>query len=316
MAFKPATKSQSRARIALIGPSGSGKTFTALRIARGLVGPQGRIGLVDTENRTASKYADQFRFDVDELDHFDPRDYIGKIQDAHLEGLDVLVIDSLSHAWMGKGGALEMVDNAAARSKTGNSYAAWREVTPLHNQLVDAIIRSPLHIIVTMRAKTDYVQEKDKDGKTVIRKIGLAPIQRDGLEYEFDVVADMDLDNNLIVSKSRCSALNRAVIKEPGEALGETLAAWLAGPSVAEVHAYVQTEAEKCLTLDDVKVLNRLLKAKGGVHYDDSAIALLKAAHDRVTAPAEPAQADPPEVPAAEQAAPAPEETPAEAVTQ
>lgn len=288
MAFKVATKDKSRARVALIGPPGSGKTFSALRIARGLAGPNGRIGLLDTENKTASKYADQFHFEVDELDRFAPGNYVEKIHDANLEGIDVLIVDSLSHAWMGKGGALEQVDQAAARSKSGNSYVAWREVTPQHNALVEAIIRSPLHIIVTLRAKTDYIQEKDKDGKTVIRKVGLAPIQREGLEYEFDVVGEMDLDNNLVVTKSRCSALNRAVIKEPGEALGQTLADWLAGPSLEEVMTYVQTEADHCETVEHLSALRKLLEAKGGSWWTEAVKAVLKLTFDRVKPPSAP----------------------------
>lgn len=304
MAFKVATKDKSRARIALIGPSGSGKTFSALRIARGLVGPNGRIGLIDTENRTASKYADKFHFEVDELDHFAPADYVEKIQDANLEGIDVLIIDSLSHAWMGKGGALEQVDQAASRSKTGNSFGAWREVTPQHNALVEAIIRSPLHIIVTMRAKTDYVQEKDKDGRTVIRKVGLAPIQREGLEYEFDVVGDMDLDNTLVITKTRCSDLNRAVIKEPGEAMGQQLADWLAGPAVSEVHAYAQGEADRCQTVEQLSALRKTLEGRGGSYWTEAVKGILKAAFERLKAPAA-AQS--------EASAAAPTEAPAEA---
>jgi len=138
----------------------------------------------------------------------------------------VLIIDSLSHAWTGKDGALELVDKAAARER-GNSFAAWRHVTPLHNAMVDAMIGARLHLIVTMRSKVEWVVEKDERGKSVPRKIGLQPVQRDGLEYEFDVVADMDLDNNFIVSKTRCPALRGKVINLPNEEPAKTLRAWL-----------------------------------------------------------------------------------------
>lgn len=226
MAFQRATKKQARLRMALIGPSGSGKTFTALQLARYL---GEKVALIDTERGSASKYAgpDGFVFDTCELDSFHPQKYINTIKEAEEAGYDVLIIDSLSHAWMGKDGALELVDKAAIQSQSGNTFAAWRKVTPLHNSLVDAMLQSRCHIIVTMRAKTEYVLETNDKGKQVPRKVGMAPVQRDGLEYEFDVIADMDLDNNLIVSKSRCKVLTGAVIPKPGKEIADTLRAWL-----------------------------------------------------------------------------------------
>ncbi len=227
--FKKATRRKAKARVALVGPSGSGKTFTALRLARGIVGAEGRIAVIDTERGSASKYADDVEtFDALDLDQHSPAEYVKAIRDAAAERYDVLVIDSLSHAWNGRGGALEQVDNAAKRSG-GNSFAAWRDVTPQHNQLVDAILAYPGHVIVTMRSKTEYVVEQGKNGKTAPRKVGLAPIQRDGMEYEFDVFAELDLDHNLIVSKSRCRALDGAVVANPGYDVAEVLRAWLDG---------------------------------------------------------------------------------------
>lgn len=231
--FSKATRRKAKARVALVGPSGSGKTYTALIIARGLVGPEGRIAVIDTERASASKYAgDVAEFDALDLDHHAPKEYVAAIQDAAREGYDCLVIDSLSHAWSGRGGALEQVDQAAKRSQ-GNSYVAWRDVTPQHNALVDAILTFPGHVVVTMRAKTEYVLETGKNGKQTPRKVGMAPIQRDGMEYEFDVVADLDLDHNLIVSKSRCSALADAVVTRPDAKIAEVLRRWLDDGEVA-----------------------------------------------------------------------------------
>lgn len=222
--FQKATKKLARLRMALIGPSGSGKTYTAIKVASRL---GKKVAVIDTEKGSASKYADQFGFDVLELETFGPQQYIAAIKAAGDAGYDALVIDSLSHAWNGKGGALELVDQAAARSKSGNSYTAWRDVTPLHNELIDAILRAKCHVIATMRVKTEYVIEKDeKTGKSSPRKVGLAPVQRDGMEYEFDVVGDMD-DAKLVVTKTRCPALSKAVINEPGEEFADTLKAWL-----------------------------------------------------------------------------------------
>ncbi|MCA8951687.1 MAG: ATP-binding protein [Planctomycetes bacterium] len=227
--FKKAVKAESKLRLALIAPSGGGKTMTALIVARVL--SQKRIAVIDTERGSASKYADQFDFDVDELESHSPDAYCEAIEAAAASGdYDVLVIDSLSHAWMGRDGALEQVDKEASRSKSGSSFSAWRHVTPMHNRLVDTMVQAPLHVIATMRAKTEWVQEKDERGKTNIRKVGMAAVQRDGVEYEFDVVGDMEPDRNtLVISKTRCPDLAGAVLEKPGPEFGETLQRWLAG---------------------------------------------------------------------------------------
>ncbi len=225
--FQKATKKQAFLRAALIGPSGSGKTLTALKIAEGL---GDRIALIDTERGSASKYAgepDVPDFDTLQLCAYHPRNYVEAIHAAEGAGYQVLIIDSLSHAWNGPGGALELVDQIAKRSQSGNSFSGWREVTPLHNALVDAILSAKLHVIATMRAKTEYVQERDERGRTVIRKVGLAPVQRDGMEYEFDLVGDLTLDHDLIVSKTRCRTLDGAVVKMPGRDVAATLKGWL-----------------------------------------------------------------------------------------
>ena len=222
--FRKATKEQLKLRMALIGPAGSGKTYSALNIAQHL---GKRIAVIDTEHGSASKYAGLFAFDVVELDSFHPQNYIAGIQAAEQAGYDVLIIDSLSHAWMGKDGALELVDRAAKRSPSGNSFAAWRDVTPLHNQLIEAMLGARLHLIVTMRSKMEYVQDKDEKGRTQIRKVGLQPVQRDGLEYEFDVVADLDTENTFIVGKTRCPQLTGVIVPRPGKEVADTLLAWL-----------------------------------------------------------------------------------------
>lgn len=228
--FKKAVKYESKLRLALIGPSGSGKTMTGLILASRLAEHYGgRVAVIDTERGSASKYADAYDFDVLELANYHPQQYIDAILAAEQAGYNVALIDSLSHAWIGKGGALEMVDTAAKKSSSGNSFAAWRDVTPLHNRMVDTMTSCGLHLIVTMRSKMDYVQTQDERGRTVIRKVGMQPVQRDGLEYEFDVVADMDLENNLIVSKTRCAALAGLVINQPDGSLSDQLHAWLAG---------------------------------------------------------------------------------------
>jgi hypothetical protein len=224
--FTKATREQIKLRLALVGPSGCGKTWTSLSVAENL---GDRVALIDTEHGSAKKYADRFNFDSLELSSFNPKTYVEAIHAA--AQYPVLIIDSLSHAWIGKDGALETVDKIAKRSPTSNSYVAWRDVTPTHNALVEAMLSYPGHLIVTMRAKTDYVMEEytTQGGKKATRpvKVGLAPIQRDGVEYEFDVVADMNLENDLVVTKSRCPELSGQILSKPGKLFADTLSHWL-----------------------------------------------------------------------------------------
>lgn len=258
--FTKAVKGKGKARIALIGPSGSGKTMSALFIAKAL---GERIALVDTENGSASKYAGEAGvpdFDTLNLGEFSPQTYVEAIHAAEAAGFDVLIIDSLSHAWMGKGGALEMVDNVSKRSKSGNSFTAWREVTPHHNALVDALVQCKLHLIVTMRAKAEYVLQTDERGKQVPKKVGMAPIQREGLDYEFDIVGDIDLDHNFVISKTRCRALDSAVITKPDEKLGQTIRAWLESGKDVPPPAKVEGKSESGWYPTKVEFFNRAKK--------------------------------------------------------
>lgn len=234
LVFKPATKTQAKLRLALIGLAGSGKTYSALAIGTALV-PGGKVALIDTERGSASLYADKFTFDTLDLESHAPGEYVDAIEAAEAAGYDVIVIDSLSHAWAGKDGALEQVDKIAKREGKTNNFTAWRDVTPQHNKLVDAIVSCRAHVVVTMRSKMEYALEKDeKTGKSSVRKIGLAPIQREGLDYEMTLVGDMDLTHTLIVSKSRCLGAVEVgeVIPKPGAKLAEKLRAWLGSGAV------------------------------------------------------------------------------------
>lgn len=224
MAFKRAVKKNLYARIALIGVSGGGKTYTGLQIAKHLAGNK-RVAVIDTEHGSASKYADLFNFDVIELTSFAPRLYRDAIYDAVKAGYGCILIDSLSHAWMGKDGVLEYKDIVAARAGK-NNYTAWREAGSEQTELVETILAAKIHIVVTMRSKMEYVQEKDERGNTQIRKIGLQPVQRDGMEYEFDLIADMS-EGKLIVDKTRCSKLDGKAFNRDGEACARIFLDWL-----------------------------------------------------------------------------------------
>lgn len=261
MQFTKATKVAAKLRLALQGPPGSGKTYTALAIALEL----GRTALLDTEHRSSEKYADIFAFDVLEPPNHNPQQYIDAIHAAEQAGYDVLVIDSLSHAWMGREGALELVDRAAARDSRGNSFSAWKSVTPLQNALIEAIIGAKIHIIATLRTKIEYSQEKDDRGKTVIRKLGTAPVQRENVEYEFDVIGELDQENTLVISKTRCPALQGQVIRKPGKSLAQTLTAWLGtGPAPLAPQPQATTPSEPVQSIQDrVKAFEAQLVTKG-----------------------------------------------------
>lgn len=226
--FQKAVKQEAKLRLAIAGVSGGGKTFTALTIAQTLSGG-GKVAVVDTEHGSASKYADQFDFDVMNIEPpFHPKRFLEAIKEAEQAGYSVVILDSLSHAWNGTGGILDIVDQAATRLK-GNSYAAWKEGTPIYNDLIDGIIRSDVHVIATMRSKQEYAQSTDESGKKKVEKLGMSPIQRDGFEYEFDVVFNMDSDNTAIVTKTRCPALANSVIRKPNREVAEILTNWLHG---------------------------------------------------------------------------------------
>ncbi len=222
--FEPASKAQAKARIALAGPSGSGKTYTALTIATAFGGP---IAVIDTERGSASKYAGIFQFDRLNMQRYDPRDLPKALAAAAARDYTTVIIDSLSKFWGGQGGMLEQVDNAAKRGYGGNSFGGWKEARPMETAMIEAILSYPGHVIVTMRTKTAYEILEDDRGRKVPTKIGLKPEQRDGIEYEFDIVGDMDLENTLTVSKSRCPALSGEVIRRPAAPFAEAVLAWL-----------------------------------------------------------------------------------------
>jgi hypothetical protein len=248
--FQKATKSQRKARIAMCGVSGSGKTYSALAVADGL---GDRVAVIDTENGSASLYSDRFSFDVLELATFEPENFVEAIRAAEDAGYDVIVVDSLSHAWIGKGGALEQVEQKRVASQSKNSFDAWRHVTPKHNALVEALVRCRSHLIVTMRSKAEYVIETNERGKQAPRKVGMAPVQRDGLEYEMDVVGDIDLEHNWIISKTRCPALADRVFNKPGAEVAETLRAWLSdGAPVADVLAEIRAALDAATSVSDI----------------------------------------------------------------
>ena len=221
--FTPATKAQAKLRAALTGPAGSGKTFTAMRLAAGI---GGRIAVIDTERGSASKYADRFAFDTHQLADRTIEGYLAALDAAAKGGYDVLIIDSLSHGWHE---LLQEVDRLAKARFNGNTWAAWSEGTPKQRRLIDALLDFPGHIIATMRSKTEWNQQTDeKTGRLRPVRIGLAPEQGKGIEYEFDLLLELSTDHVGRVIKDRTGKFQDRIIEKPDEAFGRELAAWLA----------------------------------------------------------------------------------------
>ena len=223
MGFRKAQRTKAKLRLAITGPAGSGKTYSALLLAFGI---GGKIALIDTENGSGDLYANLGDYDICNLNApYTVEKYLNAIHEAENEGYDVIIIDSLSHAWNGEGGLLDRQSRLAETSRA-NSYTAWRQITPLYNKLINAMLTSPVHIIATMRSKTEYIQIENERGKNEIKKVGLAPIQRDGMDYEFTTVFDLTASHNVSVSKDRTTLFDGSIFsitKETGELLREWL---------------------------------------------------------------------------------------------
>tara|TARA_B100000902_G_scaffold137222_1_gene135430 strand:- start:307 stop:1242 length:936 start_codon:yes stop_codon:yes gene_type:complete len=220
--FKQAKRSDRKLRMAIAGVSGSGKTFTSLGLAS-LLGDS--TAVIDTERSSSEIYSTKWPFLVCNLDSYHPQKYIDALNEAAKAGVETVVIDSLSHAWSGKDGALDQV------SKAGKSFNAWSKVTPLQDKLMDTILKYPGHVICTMRRKTSYEQSRDDNGKLSITKTGMASIQREGVDYEFDIFATMDGQNNMTIEKSRCPELSGEIFAHPGEEVSNIIKKWLEGES-------------------------------------------------------------------------------------
>ncbi|GAB6178999.1 hypothetical protein JCM14036_03180 [Desulfotomaculum defluvii] len=229
--FQRAQRKRAKLRLALAGPAGAGKTYSALLIAFGI---GGRVAMIDTERGSGELYSHLGEYDVCTIEApFLPEKYVEAIKVAEGAGYDIIIIDSLTHAWAGTGGVLDIHGYAA--DKSGNSWTAWRQVTPRHNELVDALLQSKCHIIATLRSKMDHIQTTE-NGKTVVKKVGMNPIQRDGMEYEFGLFLDLDQSHMASSSKDRTSLFDGQVFK-PSREIGRKLVEWLDSgvPNSAEI---------------------------------------------------------------------------------
>jgi hypothetical protein len=220
-------RKQLRLRLMIDGPAKSGKTTTALRFAYALA-PTGRVLVIEAGERGAAEkyYGDEFdgrrwEFDICQLDSYSPEAYTEAVLEAGRQGYEALVIDSLSHEWTGRGGALEIAD------KGSGPFGGWKTATPLHDAMFEAILESPCHVVATVRSKMDYVLQPNDRGKLEPVKVGVAPIQRDTAPYEFDVILSMDNTHVGTVTGSRCRAIDGASALKPGADFLKPVIVWL-----------------------------------------------------------------------------------------
>lgn len=227
--FKKAERSIVAPKLAFQGVSGSGKTYSALRFARGFVGDKGRIALIDTENNSASLYANVTDFDVvsisprtwGDVTSFWHDDFKNAIQEAVNSKYDILIVDSASHIWQG---VLDYKTRLDQRG--GNSFVNWNNAGTQFSAVLNQILQAPIPVICCFRSKMEYVLEKDENGKERPRKVGLAPITRGDSEYEFTLVFEIDKNHNAEVSKSRCSTFGNDFCSIITENEGKSFRRW------------------------------------------------------------------------------------------
>lgn len=241
--FEKVTRAKSKARIALTGPSGAGKTLSALYLAYGITGDWSRVALIDTEHERGRFYANRDDFNTGEFLYapmsapYTPDKYIDYVKSAaQAVGEDgVVIVDSFSHAWDNEGGVLS-IKSEIAKMQGKNDYTAWDEAGKIQNNLVNTILSVPCHTIITMRAKMAYAMEINDRGKTVPVKIGLAPVQRENTEYEFDMVFQLDRQHRASLSKDTTflDSWEGVITPELGASLGEWLSKGVELPRCAD----------------------------------------------------------------------------------
>lgn len=252
MQLRKSMRKHAKIKCALQGPSGSGKTMSALLLAYGITGDWQKIAVIDTENSSSDLYAHLGEFNVLPLQPpFTPEKYIQAITACEKAGVDVVIIDSLSHEWEGTGGVLETHSNIV-----GNSFANWSKLTPRHNAFLQAIIQSPCHIIGTLRSKQDYVLS-EKNGKMVPEKVGLKGIQREGTDYEFTLVLELDVKHMATASKDR----TQLFIDKPSFVItpdtGRLILQWCNSGSPVTVDD-VSERISECRSIDELLHLYKL----------------------------------------------------------
>lgn len=248
MELKTAQRHQVKLRLGLSGASGFGKTFSALLLANGITNDWSKIAIIDTENNSANLYAHLGNFNVLSLDEpYSPERYINAIKTCEKASIEVIIIDSITHEWQGKGGCLQI------HEKLGGTFQMWSKITPRHQAFIDAILQSKCHIITTVRSKIDYSLDSDQNGKTKVVKHGTKEITREGFEYELTVNFELINDKHLAkASKDRTGLFMDKPEFVINQSTGKKLMQWCnLGLSLEDV----KHEIESCDTVDGLREL-------------------------------------------------------------
>jgi hypothetical protein len=246
MQLQQASKKRAKIKMALQGPSGSGKTYSALLIAYGITNDWSSIAVIDTENHSANLYAHLGNYNVLNIDApFTPEKFIQAIKLCESAGMKILILDGISGEW-------ESILDIHA-NMTGNSFTNWSKLTPRHNEFVQTILQSPLHIIATIRTKQDYVLQ-EKNGKQVPEKVGLKAITREGMDYEFTIVLDIDIKHHATASKDR----TQLFIDKPEFTItsdtGKRILQWCNQTDEVEIkeEENIQIQIQECTNIKDL----------------------------------------------------------------
>lgn len=251
MELKKTNRSSARIRVALQGTSGSGKSYSSLLLAYGLCKDWKKIAVIDSEHQSASLYSHLGEYNVLNLTApYTPERYIEAIDTCEKAGMEVIVIDSLSHEWEGDGGILDMHSQLA-----GNSFTNWAKLTPRHNALVQKILASNCHIVATVRSKQDYVIV-EKNGKNVPEKVGMKGVQRDGLEYDFTLFFELDIYNNATCTKDRTQLFNPRMPFKIDSSTGSKILDWCCnGNSETKELSEAVKQINSCNSIEELTLL-------------------------------------------------------------
>ena len=257
MQFQKAERKQAVIKLAIQGPSGSGKTYSSLLLAYGLIGNWNQIAVVDTENNSSHLYSHLGSYNVLSLSEpFTPERYIEAIEFCERSEMRVIIIDSISQEWEGSGGIIESHGNMS-----GNSFTNWNRMTPRHNSFVQKILQSSCHIICTIRSKQDYVLT-DKNGKMVPEKVGLKGVTRDGMDYEFTVVLDLDIKHQATASKDRTGLFSNPMPFMINESIGNRIKIWCLGEELISKISEQINEAKTGQELRNILIKYPTLREK------------------------------------------------------
>jgi hypothetical protein len=261
MQLRKATRQKAKIRLGLSAVSGGGKTMSALLIAKGLCGEWAKIAMIDTENGSGDLYCNLGDYNVLSLTPpYPPEKYIEAIKACEAAGMEVIIIDSITHEWDGKGGCLEIVDQLTQGSASKNSYVSWGKVTPRHQAFIDAILQSKCHMITTVRRKQDYEMSKGSDGKLKVEKAGLKEITREGFEYELTVNLELDHGHHATASKDRTGLFSGKPEFIPSEKTGQMIMEWCeSGNDPSQEIADSILKLANCVSVDDLKMFKETL---------------------------------------------------------